>query len=239
MRMDRPVRFVLAALIILLLASSCVQPARADDTIRVFYAGHEGSVKTALDLAKFTLVSDPVQADVLVLNGQIPSMPVVESRLQQGAGLLLILGPSLTQQQVSRLLGLPLTLQRRDNPVSLSPLPVNDPLVTGIAWNGAPQVRERFDVETPVSSVEPLIGAYESGSWILWQGHPHQYILNAFLDDANLQIQEWAYFNYLIYHLVERAAARTPLSFADYPASPVPHAAERNILFGVLALLLV
>jgi len=33
----------------------------------------------------------------------------------------------------------------------------------------------------------------------------------------NLQIQEWPTINYLIYHLVERAAGRTPLSFADTP----------------------
>jgi hypothetical protein len=36
-----------------------------------------------------------------------------------------------------------------------------------------------------------------------------------------------------------RAAGQTPLSFADYPGSPVPHAAERNILLAVMALMLV
>jgi len=36
-----------------------------------------------------------------------------------------------------------------------------------------------------------------------------------------------------------RAAGRTPLSFADYPGSPVPHASERRALFVALAGMLV
>jgi len=35
------------------------------------------------------------------------------------------------------------------------------------------------------------------------------------------------YFNYLVYHLVESAAGRTPMAYADYPAAPVPTAAKR------------
>jgi O-antigen/teichoic acid export membrane protein len=93
-------------------------------------------------------------------------------------------------------------------------------------------------VQTPFSSVQPLVTAYEDGEWILWRAKTNIYIFQAFLDDANPQIQEWAYFNYLIYHLVERAAGRTPLSFADYPVSPVPHAAETNILLAVMGLIL-
>ena len=96
-------------------------------------------------------------------------------------------------------------------------------MITEIVWNGAPQVRERFDLQTPVSSVQPLVTAYEDGEWILWQAHGNTFVINAFLDDVNPQIQEWGYFNYLIYHLVERAAGRTPMSFAEYPVSPVPH----------------
>ncbi len=73
---------------------------------------------------------------------------------------------------------------------------------------------------------------------MLWSARGGKaFIFNAFLTDGfNPQIQEWAYFNYLIYHLAVRAAGQTPLSFADYPASPVPHAPERNILLGVMGL---
>ena len=234
----RHARPLLILLLAIFASAFLAQPAHADDSIRVFYAGADGSVKTALGLANFTLVTDPSQADVFVFNGVIPADPAIQDRLRQGAGLVLILGPSLTQPQVSTLLAVPLTLQRADDAVSLTTLPINDPLINDIAWNGAPQVRERFDIETPISSVQPLIVGFERPGWVLWQGHPHQFILNAFLDTANSQFQEWAYFNYLIYHLVERAAGRVPLSFADYPASPVPHTAQRNILFAVMALLL-
>ncbi len=55
---------------------------------------------------------------------------------------------------------------------------------------------------------------------------------------ANPEFQQWPYFNYLVYHLAERAAGRTPLSFADYPASPVPHQIEQTVLVALMALVL-
>jgi len=216
-----------------------VTPASADNSLRVYYAGPDGSVKTALELAEFQLVDDPAQADVLVLNGVIPDSAAVAARLEAGAGLVLILGPDMTEADVMALTGVTLTLTPREDAVSLTAIQVDDALVQQIIWNGAPQVRERFELQTPVSSVQPLVTAYEDGEWILWQARTNTYVFQAFLDDANPQIQEWAYFNYLIYHLVERAAGRTPLPFADYPGSPVPHAAERNILLAVMGLMLV
>ena len=226
-------------LLLMLLTVCLVRPARADDNLRVFYAGPDGSVKTALELAHFKLVTDMQEADVFVLNGRIPDAAAVRSRLSAGAGLVLILGPDLTQEQTAALLGVPVELRARSNAVSLMTLNVRDPLISEIAWNGAPQLHERFAMQTPVSSVQPLVTSYEDGSWVLWQARPHVLVFNAFLDGANPQLREWAYFNYLIYHLVERAAGRTPLSFVEYPASPVPHAADRNALFAVMGVMLI
>ena len=230
---------MLILLLLMLLTVCLVRPARANDNLRVLYAGPDGSVKTALELAHFRLVTDAQEADVFVLNGQIPDAAAVRSRLSAGAGLVLILGPDLTQEQTAALLGVPVELRARSNAVSLMTLNVRDPLISEIAWNGAPQVHERFAMQTPVSSVQPLVTSYEDGSWVLWQARPHVLVFNAFLDGANPQLREWAYFNYLIYHLVERAAGRTPLSFVEYPASPVPHAADRNALFAVMGVMLV
>lgn len=230
-------KFLLPLLVIALLFLA-VFPASADSSLRVYYAGEEGSVKTALELADFTFVDDPAQADVLVLNGLIPDPAAAAAQIERGAGLLLIFGPALTADDVTTVTGLPLTLTPRSQPVSPIELDVEDTITRDITWNGAPQVRDRFEVQTPLSSVQPLVTGYETGEWLLWQARPGVYIFNVFLDDVNPQIQEWAYYNYLLYHLVERAAGQTPLSFADYPASPVPHERDRNLLWGVMIILL-
>ena len=62
---------VIVALALLLVAAS---PAAAQiSPVRVYYAGPEGSVRQSLGLAdEFEIVSDPLQAEVLVLNAAIP-----------------------------------------------------------------------------------------------------------------------------------------------------------------------
>jgi len=236
-------RFIIAG-IILILAFTLAAPSFAQAAaIRIYYAGNENSqVRIALGLAPkdlFTFVDDPLQADVFFLNGTIPQTDIITQRLDEGAGLILILGESTSQKDVSALLQFPVELTKKTNAASITGIKgLDDPLLKEIIWNGAPQVRERFDVITPISSVQPLVTAYETNEWILWSAHGGKtFIFNAFLNGTNPQIQEWAYFNYLIYHMTVRAAGQEPLSFADYPASPVPHAAERNVLLIVMGLM--
>ena len=232
-------------LLILVIMLNFVVPAAASSTIRVYYAGpEENSVYAALTIAPkgtFTFVSDPSQAEVFVLNGTIPDPAAVAARLEAGAGVVLFLGPDLSSADVQTALGVPLTLEPHEDAVSLTDIKVDDPLVKQIIWNGAPQVRDRSNILTPMSSVQPLVSAYEDGEWVLWSARAGKaFIFNAFLTDgSNPQIQEWAYYNYLIYHLVVRAAGQTPLSFADYPGSPVPHASDRNVLLGIMGIMLV
>jgi O-antigen/teichoic acid export membrane protein len=235
-------RRIFVVVITLFILFGFAVPVSADSTLRVYYAGPDGSVRTALQLAKFTLVNDISQADVLVLNGIIQDPATVAAQLERGAGLVLILGPDLTADSVSKATGVPVTLAPRTDAVSLTALKgINDPLVSQILWNGAPQIRERSNVLTPMSSVQPLVTAYEDGEWALWSARGEKvFIFNAYLTDtANPQIQDWAYYNYFIYHLVERAAGQAPLSFADYPASPVPHAAQQGLLLALMAVIIV
>ena len=235
-------RRLLPFLIALILVIVCVTPVHADESVQVYYTGMDGGVRTALELAEFKLVTDPSLADVFVLNGDIPDDPVIAQRIQANeAGLVLIMESSVSGEGFTTLTGIPVSLETRDTALSLTPLSgVNDPVLNEIVWNGAPQIRERTEVMTPMSSVQPLVVGYEDGSWVLWSARGGRiFVFNAFLDESNPQIQEWAYYNYLIYHLVERAAGRTPLSFAEYPISPVPNSPERNILFAVLALMVV
>jgi O-antigen/teichoic acid export membrane protein len=248
-------RRVLAVLLTLFFLFSAVTPVSANNTIRIFYAGpQDNGVYTALMIAPkgtFSFVNDPQQADVFVLNGSIPDPAAVAAQVQRGAGLLLILGPAISAADVETVSDIPVTLAEKEDAVSLTEVKIDDPLVKQIIWNGAPQVRERMQVLTPLSSVQPLVTAYESGDWVLWAGNQsHIYIFNTYLTNYtdsqtnktasyNPQIQEWAYFNYLIYHLVDRAAGQTPLTFADYPSSPLPHAVERNYLWAIMGLMLI
>ncbi|MGZ6346052.1 MAG: hypothetical protein ACXWNC_00575, partial [Anaerolineales bacterium] len=248
-------RRVIISAFILLFLFCMVRPVSANTALRVYYAGpQDNSVYTALALAPkgtLSLVSDPAQADVFLLNGIIPDPSGIATYVQRGAGLVLIMGPGMTAQDVETVSGIPVSLTEQTNAVSLTEIKISDALVTQIIWNGAPQVRDRMEVLTPLSSVQPLVASYETGAWVLWAGnHPNIYFFNAFLTNYtdpqtqktssfNPQIQEWAYFNYLIYHLLERAGGQTPLSFADYPASPVPHFGDRNLLLILMGLMMI
>ena len=89
-------RLLLIVAIAALLLSSPYSAWAQAAAVRVYYAGPAGGLATALSLAKdFQIVSDPSQADVFVLNGQIPDVALVASRVRAGAGLLLI-GPDAT-----------------------------------------------------------------------------------------------------------------------------------------------
>jgi len=192
--------------------------------IRVYYAGPAGAVQQALTLACSELVDDLAQAQAIVLNGVIPEGEALAARLREGAGLVLILGPNLTATEVGRLLGVAVGLERRDTPLSLTAAKgLSHPLLTEVAWSSAPQVRERFALASPASALLPLVLGFEDQSLVLGMrqvGKGKVYVFTPFLDEANPQIQQWTYFNYLIYHLTARSAGAKPLSFADYPASP-------------------
>jgi O-antigen/teichoic acid export membrane protein len=231
--------FILIALAFLF---SLATPAFASDNSSVYYVGDtNSSVFTALKLAGFKLVNDLDQADVILLNGAIPNVDEIAKRVETGAGLVLIMGSQIKSTDLETVLGITLEFESRDDPISLTEVKIDDPLTTEIIWNGAPQIRDRYETITPISSVQPLVTAYEDGSWLLWQARPNTFVVNFLLEneETNPQIQQWAYYNYLIYHLATRAAGRSPLSFADYPGSPVPHATERNALWGVLGLILI
>jgi O-antigen/teichoic acid export membrane protein len=217
--------------------------ARASDAVRVFIAGDSSTVRPALDLAgsgAFLVVADLQSADVILLNGEIPDPSAVAARLGAGAGAVVILGPDVAPESFTAATGVPVEFQPADTAVSFQDISrIGDPISRQIVWNGAPQVRDRTAVETPFSSVQPLVDGFEDGSWLIWSIPQRKtFVVNFYLGPGdNPQFRDWAYYNYLIYHLVTRAAGRTPEDFAQYPGSPVPHAAERNILWVILGIL--
>ncbi|HEX9090248.1 MAG TPA: hypothetical protein VF831_02110 [Anaerolineales bacterium] len=231
---------LLLLLLVLLFSPRC---ASADSgTVQVYYAGADGSLPTALSLdPNIQLVSDISKAEVYVLNGLIPDVQAIRARVEQGAGLVLVLGPDITVDQVNALLGENVGIKTVDDPLSLNiAADTTDNILKDILWTSSPQVRERLVLSG--SSYSPLVVGFEDDSLILAKkalGMGQVYLFTAFLNADNPQFQEWAYFNYLVYHLVESAADRTVLSFSAYPASPVPHAQEQLILYSLLAGILV
>src|SRR5512137_295481 len=179
-------RRILITVFATFLLLSAATPARAEDTLLVYYAGDQTSgVYAALELTGYTVVTDPAIAEVYVLNGEIPSDPLIRERISSGeAGLVLILGENMTESQAQELLGIPVTLKKMENAVSLTGLSgLDDPLLTEIDWNSAPQVRERMSTVTPLSSVQPFVVTYPEGDWVLWKVMPEMYVFNAFLSD--------------------------------------------------------
>ena len=234
----RKILLILSLLSLLLLTP---KPASADNTINVYYGGPSGAVSTALTLDKnIHLVSDISSVDVFVLNDSITNGSAIQTCVEQGAGLVLILGKDLSTSQLNTLLGVNASLVNKEDPLSINSSPAtSDRIEKEIIWTSAPQVRQRYLVSS--SGFTPLVSGFEDGSLILGKmniGSGRVYLFTPFLNGDNPQFQDWAYFNYLIYYLVESSAGHTPLSFAKYPASPVPHIKDQVILYSLLAGLL-
>jgi O-antigen/teichoic acid export membrane protein len=224
-------------LLLIVLFFSVAVPASADGSINVYYAGPEGGLETALSLDKdIQFVSDISMADVFVLNGMVPDLTVLHDRIVSGAGLVLVLGPNITNTQLKALLGEDISLIYTEEPLSLANAPTSSDAITkATVWTSAPQVRQRYQVAS--ASFSQLIAGYEDHSMVLGHaslGDGQVYLFSAFLNESNPQFQEWAYFNYLVYSLVHSSAGRSPLSFADYPASPVPHTNQQVTLYLIL-----
>ena len=176
--MRRPVTLLLVLIFLFALAT----PAFAQESLAVYYAGDpDSSVLDALELAEFDFVDEPEQADVIVLNGTIPNAQQIASQVGGGTGLVLIMGSQVEASDAEKVLGIPIDLEIRDAPVSLTEVPLNDPLTSEIIWNSAPQIRQRAVTITPISAVQPLVTTYEDGSWVLWQARPNILVFNAFL----------------------------------------------------------
>jgi O-antigen/teichoic acid export membrane protein len=211
--------------------------------LSVYYTGPKDSLRTALTLDKdFSLVTDSAEAQVFVLNGTIPAAEIVaiRTRVQNGAGLVLVLGPELTAGAIGDLLGQRVALEKKEDALSLAPVTGNaDTLLKDVLWTSAPQVRERFAMDG--GGLTSLVSGFEDGSLVLGRtsiGSGQVFVLTAFLGETNAEFQQWPYFNYLVYHLAEESAVRSPLSFAEYPASPVPHRIDQVVLLALMALVL-
>ncbi len=241
--MTRKLTLILAAACLAALLLSPALPARAmPPALGVYYAGPEGSLKTALTLTgDLTAVADPALADVIVLNGALPPDLDIYGYAQEGKGFLIIPGPGLPAEALRPLLSADLNFTPLAEPLSLIPAREDgEPLLDQIIWTSAPQVRER--VRVTGAELEPLVSGYETGETVFGRaraGEAAVYLFTARLDEANPQIQQWAYFNYWVYAAVSQAGGREPLAFGDYRGSPVPQPGSRAALLAACAGMLI
>ncbi|HPH95286.1 MAG TPA: hypothetical protein PKW33_10880 [Anaerolineaceae bacterium] len=213
-------------------------PAQAGtEALAVAYFGPAGRVQTALELARFNLTASLKEAQVIVINGAISDPQTLQERVRQGAGLVIFLNKDVKSADLSALLGAEISLKPEDSAASIAPVDgLKDPLLEQIIWTSSPQVRERMSVSG--GAFTPLVVNFDNQQPVLLRqklGAGTVFVLTPFLEDTNAQFQDWAYFNYLVYALTTLSAGQEALSFADYPASPVPHTTDQIVL-GVMLL---
>jgi len=211
----------------------------------IYYLGPEDEVRQALALIPgASFVSSLQLAQVVVINDAPLSSTeaqAIAEAVREGKGLVLIMGPGITEASLQALWGKGASWTREEEAQTLKAIPGREePLVAQINWHSAPQVRERARLRG--ISLTPLVVALEDEEVVLGSarvGQGRVYVIAAWLSgEHNPQFKDWPYFNYLLYHLTVRAAGEEPLSYADYPASPVPHAAERRAILLIILLML-
>lgn len=224
--------------------------------VNVYYVQQAGAVRAddpvlrALNLTdRLKVVQSLDQAEAIVIYNAWPSLQEISAVRDRGLGVVLFFGPQLDTQLAGLApLGLGWGGGWGTDPVSIEPAPdISDPLLEQVAWTSAPQIKARSLV-TPVSdgaTSEILVRTEERHDLILGRvaaGKGWVYVFTPWIppDEAhNPDLLEWPYWNYLVYHLTAQAAGRTPVGYADYPGSPVPHAPERTGLVAALGIMLI
>jgi hypothetical protein len=223
--------------------------------INVYYVAQVGGAQTddpvlqALTLTdRLNVVDSLDQADAIVVYNASPSFQEVSAVRDRGLGIVLFMGPQL-DTQMARLadLGLGWGGGWGTEAISIEPVPeISHPALEQITWTSAPQIKARSVVAgvSGGSALETLVRTEESHEMLLGQvtaGNGQVFIFTPWIppDEAhNPDLLEWPYWNYLVYNLTVQAAGEAPLSYADYPGSPVPHAEQQAGLVIVLGLML-
>ncbi|HEX2979373.1 MAG TPA: lipopolysaccharide biosynthesis protein, partial [Anaerolineaceae bacterium] len=214
------------------------QPVSAQSHLNVYYVGPQDGVYTTFGLSDdFDLVTTPDAADVIVLNGEAPDPTGVKEAVQRGAGIVVFFGPNLASGDLAGIFDNPIQWEEADDAISLASVSTSgDPIVTGIVWTSAPQVRERAVLQA--DEITALVTPYQADNVIvgrLTTSSTPVYVFSPYLGDDNPQIQQWAYFHYLVYSMVIQAGHGAVLDFGDYSGSPVPHPREQAVLLVILS----
>jgi O-antigen/teichoic acid export membrane protein len=245
---------LILALPFLLGAGAKDAPSTTTTVTNVYYVRQAGAaqeddpVLRALTLTdRLQVVQDLEQAQAIVVYNARPSSQEISAVRERGLGMVLFVGPQLDSQLAALSeLGLGWGGGWGAEAVTVEPVPeVRDPLLEQVAWTSAPQVKGRsLVVGVGEARLEALVQTEEDHQLILGRvvaGTGTVYVLTPWAtadQDHNPDLLDWPYWNYLVYHLALRAGGDTPLGYADYPGSPVPHAPQKAGFVLALGLML-
>lgn len=215
----------------------------AAEPVRVAVVGaQDGYWLAQLRLSAFSEVALAAEPDVIIVADAAPAadeLAEIARQVAGGAGLVLLLGPRMSPETLEVLAGAR-GERRLPQAAIVGPATAVGAIATEFPWRAAPQVGARtipqgIEAETLVATREgdPILLRRAVGAGRVLIATPWFAAASpAEPADANYQFLTWSYFPYLLHFLVAEAAAREPVSFAAWPAAPLPNRREQTVLFA-------
>ncbi len=211
--------------------------------------------KESLNVTEYAAISDiPLDTDViLIIDTPLGSaaISVLESLLNAGVGVMIFVGPAMTTNSTGfQELGITESNELLPSPDELSVVTrITTPthVLLNFDWASAPPTEKMTLLPTLAPGTIKILandtGTTAGGAPLLVEtSHGTGRILvytpwltyNSSLDppQTNLEILLWPYFNYFLYASSVYLANESPLSYAEWTYSPVPHQ-EQQIIIGL------
>ncbi|MFX0122020.1 MAG: hypothetical protein ACFFAE_00135 [Candidatus Hodarchaeota archaeon] len=225
------------------------------NTFLLLESDSHGKMKERLDLDKNAqiqrqnkLPASIFQYDGLILIDYVPSsseISQIQSFSQDGGGILIITGPSLTEN-ASILFALDLTTKSTGQIIRTSSIPhpsnLEHTIISNIEWNSVPSV---FNASSfTLSSYSTTIIENVNGDALIFEMESNILVITIWPEEShNAEFLMWPYTNYLFriseMEILGADNAEIP-SYADWEYSPVPHLLDTTFLgIGVLFISLV
>ena len=189
-----------------------------------------------------TLPSNLDLFDVIILIDFVFNSSILSS---YEGGLIIFTGSVLTNNATC-LVELGLTSTSIGAVINNPALPVvkrgapSHPLLKKIEWNSIPVITHFSNlpllgtilVETSSDSINPNLPLISSNN------NDKHLMINIWPNETlNSEFVQWPYFNYFLFLLMQITTNQSPMSYADWPYSPVPHLPE-SLFLGISVLVI-
>lgn len=204
------------------------------------YSGTPSRVSASLDFERPANHAQPVR----VVNGlSLATYQSVSNSLKNGEHVFLILSPESNMLLLKSLLNLS-TIPVLEN-IDAAPIPATttsqNPFANTINWRSAPLLRCWVNMGTGefntllvrAGTSTPLLlkKTFERANLITFTG--------CLSETFNTEFQDWTYFHYFVHTVVAQLNNTSPMPFALFSGSPVPHSHARKTLSLFFALSIV